>query len=322
MFNNLRTPDGYAPRKQPGVDSSNINDSNGLRSRYTNRNNSVNERQQPVNSHQRVVNGCPVNGYRDEVKHNGHSNLTNGHPTFINGHALSSNRHSPVNRHEATITKQSNVKEHLRVNGHVAKHNGQSDYSNRYRNILNGCQNGLYINKMVANGWVSQRDDSSKQIGVNGLKSGSNDRVKGVAVAKENGNLEKNRQCVVDGKNGVNRLVVSQTAVNGRLGVKKEQGKDAFGIPADLRQLLKPTVIQKRPEIIKVDYDPEDINGPYNFRQLLRPAEYLPTESLRKRKGGLACNEVQASKDKVPEKHVKRRAPLAPNQNKLVNVKK
>lgn len=27
----------------------------------------------------------------------------------------------------------------------------------------------------------------------------------------------------------------------------------------------------------------EDINGPYDFRQLLRPTEHPPTESLRKR---------------------------------------
>ncbi|XP_076174415.1 myosin-IIIb isoform X2 [Ptiloglossa arizonensis] len=311
--NNLRSSEGYPNRKQPGVNPSNINDSNGLRSRYTNRTNGVNEQQQPANGHQRNVNGCSVNGHQNAF--NGHSNFANGHPNIVNGHI--SNSHGPSNGHETPINGHSNsVNEHSVVNGHVAKVNG-------HRNIANGCQNGLYINKMVANGFVGQRDDSSKQSGFgNGLKNNSNDRTKGTGPSKENGVTEKNRQIGVDGKNGINRTVVGQNAVGGRVGVRKELGKDTFGIPGDLRQLLRPTVVQKRQEIIKVDYDPEDINGPYNFRQFLRPAEYLPTESLRKRKGGLASNGVAVSKDRIPEKHVKRRAPLAPNQNKLVNVKK
>lgn len=313
MPNNLRSSEGYPNRKQPGVNPSNINDSNGLRSRYTNRTNGVNEQQQPANGHQRNVNGCSVNGHQNAF--NGHSNFANGHPNIVNGHI--SNSHGPSNGHETPINGHSNsVNEHSVVNGHVAKVNG-------HRNIANGCQNGLYINKMVANGFVGQRDDSSKQSGFgNGLKNNSNDRTKGTGPSKENGVTEKNRQIGVDGKNGINRTVVGQNAVGGRVGVRKELGKDTFGIPGDLRQLLRPTVVQKRQEIIKVDYDPEDINGPYNFRQFLRPAEYLPTESLRKRKGGLASNGVAVSKDRIPEKHVKRRAPLAPNQNKLVNVKK
>ncbi|XP_015595858.1 myosin-IIIb isoform X2 [Cephus cinctus] len=90
---------------------------------------------------------------------------------------------------------------------------------------------------------------------------------------------------------------------------------------SDLRYLLRPTITQNRRESVKVEYDIEDINGPYNFRQLLRPAEYLPTESLRKRKGGIACNGIQLPKDKLSEKHVKRRAPLAPNLNQVL-VKK
>lgn len=100
--------------------------------------------------------------------------------------------------------------------------------------------------------------------------------------------------------------------------------EDSINIAANLRQLLRPTVTEKRQqeESAKVEYDAEDINGPYNFRQLLRPTGYLPTESLRKRKGGLVSNGVPLPKDKVPEKHVKRRAPLAPSQNKLANGKK
>ncbi|XP_076621103.1 myosin-IIIb isoform X1 [Colletes latitarsis] len=309
--NKLRSSEGYPHRKQPGVNSSNINNTNGLRSRYVDRHNGVNEHQQPINSHQRNVNGSSVNGNQNAL--NGHSSFTNGHTTFINGHT--NNSHSPLNGHETPINGHINsVNEHSSPISHVTKVNG-------HRNIVTGCQNGLYINRMVANGLANQSDLNKQSGFASGVKNNLNDR-KGTKLAKENSDVEKNRQIRVDSKNGINRSVAGQNAVGGRVGMRKELGKDTFGIPGDLRQLLRPTVVQKRQEIIKVDYDPEDINGPYNFRQLLRPAEYLPTESLRKRKGGLACNGVPVSKDKIPEKHVKRRAPLAPNQNKLVNVKK
>ncbi|XP_043501353.1 uncharacterized protein LOC122523573 [Polistes fuscatus] len=137
-----------------------------------------------------------------------------------------------------------------------------------------------------------------------------------------NNNNNNNNQA----KNGgLDRFVVNQNAMNGKILLRKDLWKNGFGVPVDVRHLLRPTVVEKRQENRRVEYDAEDINGPYNFRQLLRPAEYLPTESLRKRKGGgMACNNVAAiSKDKLPEKHVKRKAPLAPDQNKIVvNVKK
>ncbi|XP_053973288.1 myosin-IIIb-like isoform X2 [Hylaeus volcanicus] len=310
--NNLRSSEPHPHRKQSGVNSSNINDSIGLRSKYANRPNGMNEHQQSINGHQRNVNGCSANGHQNLS--NGHSSFANGHPTFVNGHT--NHNHTALNRHEAQTNDHS-------AKGDVAKVNGHQPYSNGHRNIINGCQNGLFVNKMVANGFTSQREDSSGQSGFNnGVKNNFNDRMKIIEPAKENSDFEKGRRNGVDCKNGINRTVANQNAVSGRVCVRKELGKDTFGTPADLRQLLRPTIIQKRQEIIKVDYDPEDINGPYNFRQLLRPAEYLPTESLRKRKGGLACNGAPASKDKIPEKHVKRRAPLAPNQNKLVNMKK
>lgn len=65
----------------------------------------------------------------------------------------------------------------------------------------------------------------------------------------------------------------------------------------------------------------EDLNGPYNFRKLLRPAEYLPTESLRKRKGGYACQSAVPDK-KPPHKPLKRRAPPVPLQNRIVSTRK
>lgn len=133
---------------------------------------------------------------------------------------------------------------------------------------------------------------------------------------KQNSYPMKNHQNNVDHKNGINRLA------NGKAANQGQGQNETFNIATNLRQLLRPTVIEKRQENVKVEYDTEDINGPYNFRQLLRPTEYLPTESLRKRKGGIVSNEIPLPKDKIPEKHVKRRAPLAPTQNKLGNAKK
>ncbi|XP_017794743.1 PREDICTED: myosin-IIIb-like isoform X2 [Habropoda laboriosa] len=314
-INNLRSPQVYPHRRQFPVTSSNLNNSNGLRSRYIDRYNGVNERQQHFVGQQRVVNGHAVTGHQNAL--NGGSNFTNGHPTFANGHALLNSPYSSVSEREAAINDRSNA-----VNEHSSSQNvnlptGHLSSGNRYRNVVTGCQNGLFVNKMVV------KDDLVKPSRLNNaLKNRVMDRLKEIRPTKENENFGKHRQTAGDGKIRNDRLVNSQNAINGRLGVKKEIGKDTFGIPTDLRQVLKPTVVQKRHEIFKVDYDPEDINGPYNFRQLLRPAEYLPTESLRKRKGSLACNGVSASKDKVPERHVKRRAPLAPNQNKHVNGKK
>lgn len=137
---------------------------------------------------------------------------------------------------------------------------------------------------------------------------------------KQNAQSSRNYRNNVDHKNGINRLTNGERSVNREM-LRKE---DSINIAANLRQLLRPTVTEKRQqeESAKVEYDAEDINGPYNFRQLLRPTGYLPTESLRKRKGGLVSNGVPLPKDKVPEKHVKRRAPLAPSQNKLANGKK
>ncbi|XP_017761248.1 PREDICTED: myosin-IIIb-like isoform X2 [Eufriesea mexicana] len=313
LRNDLRSSEGYPHRKQPAVDSSNLNHSNGLRFRYINRHASVNERQQPLAGQQRIANGHPV--HQNAFK--GSSNFANGQLAFVNGHVPSNNNYSSANGHEITIKGHANsVNEHS-SDHNAAKFNGRALCSNGYRNIISGCQDGLFINKMVMG------DDLVKPSRLsNGAKKSQNGRVKEIQPTKENDNLKKHVQAGVDNKKGIERLINCQNVINGRLCARKELGKDTFGIPVNLRQILKPTVVQKRQEILKVDYDPEDINGPYNFRQLLRPAEYLPTESLRKRKGGLACNGVSASKDKVPEKHVKRRAPLAPNQNKFVNMKK
>ncbi|XP_076293572.1 myosin-IIIb isoform X2 [Lasioglossum baleicum] len=313
-INIVRSSEGKQ-RKQPGVNSSNINNPHGLRSKYIDRRNEINERQQPANGHARIGNGSPAKAHQNGV--NGHSSYANGHPNFVNRY------HSSANGHETLINGHSNsVNEHPPLNGHVSKANVHPSYMNGYRNILNGCQNGLFINKMVANQFDSPKQEPKRQpVLSNGFRNNLND-CKCVGVPNQNGDSEKKRPVEADGKNVMNRRFIDHDAVNGRLGAKKDLGKDTFGIPVDLRQLLRPTVVQKRPEVMKVDYDPEDLNGPYNFRQLLRPAEYLPTESLRKRKGGQASNGVPVSKDKVPEKHVKRRAPLAPNQNKLVNANK
>ncbi|KAI4486879.1 hypothetical protein M0802_012249 [Mischocyttarus mexicanus] len=234
--------------------------------------------------------------------------------------------------------------------------------ANRRHNIINGYSNGLlHWQGFGNNGKIDQRKGLNALKITNGLKSNINDRqiLYRVSETKQNGfigkkiNREKegnnNNNNIINNnnnknhknmnninnnnnnnnnqvKNGLDRFVVNQNAMNGRILFRKDLWKNGFGVQVDVRHLLRPTVVEKRQENRLVEYDAEDINGPYNFRQLLRPAEYLPTESLRKRKGGagIACNNVAAiSKDKLPEKHVKRKAPLAPDQNKIVvNVKK
>lgn len=137
--------------------------------------------------------------------------------------------------------------------------------------------------------------------------------------------------------------VLNRNAVNVKLAIgnnrrddnNNNNNKNYCELAVDLSKHLRlrsPTTTddddrRRHHEISKVDLDAEDINGPYNFRKLLRPAEYLPTESLRKRKcGQLLRNNNNNNnnllplpiKDKIVElkNNVKRRAPLAPNQKK------
>lgn len=205
------------------------------------------------------------------------------------------------------------------------------------QNLINGYHNSVNEHQISVNGYSSRQTPHKTNNGVatspvnissalqseltNGLTTTNSgaEKTSDRSSPKQNGYLIGNHQINVDHKNGINRL---SDASEKPMDHKQLQKEDTFNIAANLRQLLRPTVIEKRQEVNKVEYDAEDINGPYNFRQLLRPTGYLPTESLRKRKGGLVSNRVPLPKDKVPEKHVKRRAPLAPAQNKLVNGKK
>jgi hypothetical protein len=64
-----------------------------------------------------------------------------------------------------------------------------------------------------------------------------------------------------------------------------------FILASELRHLLRSNTHSPETPIKDSGEDDQtdaDLNGPYNFRQLLRPTEHLPTESLRKRKGILA----------------------------------
>ncbi|XP_012256582.2 myosin-IIIb-like isoform X3 [Athalia rosae] len=134
------------------------------------------------------------------------------------------------------------------------------------------------------------------------------------------GNGQKSRQItgqhvIVQG-NGLHREQKSAVPV--------PRGKIPYDSSPEMRGLLRPTNVQVRVAATKNDYHAEDTSGPYNFRQLLRPAEYLPTESLRKRKGGLSSvNPLYIHQQPaLAEKNVKRRAPLAPNMNqRSANVK-
>ncbi|XP_031788630.1 myosin-IIIb isoform X2 [Nasonia vitripennis] len=152
----------------------------------------------------------------------------------------------------------------------------------------------------------------------NSNHNNNNNKINNNKINNNNGFPEKNRQ----------KPVVARNLVNSRPTLAVKSINETMGITPDLRKLLRPTVTKinedkRKPSPVQQQQQPhdgEDINGPYNFRKLLRPAEYLPTESLRKRKGGLACNGAPIAKDKVPGKHVKRRAPLAPNVNGKIVV--
>lgn len=197
--------------------------------------------------------------------------------------------------------------------------NSHHNFVNERHTPINGCNNNYQHPCKINNGNVvtSQIKIMNTEQLTNGLSSqNKSEKPSDRSDHKRNGYPMKNHQNNVDRKNGINRLA------NGKSTDQEQLQKDNFNTAANLRQLLRPTVVEKRQESSKVEYDAEDINGPYNFRQLLRPTGYLPTESLRKRKGGLVSNGVPLPKDKVPEKHVKRRAPLAPTQNRLVNGKK
>lgn len=128
-------------------------------------------------------------------------------------------------------------------------------------------------------------------------------------------------------ENGKHRPVVGHNIMNGnnaynRASIPVSGGKYPFESSPELRYLLRPNMDIDRPRVVPRSNDhSEDMSGPYNFRQLLRPAEYLPTESLRKRKGGISANGLLIPRQILPEKHVKRRAPLAPNNLRSANVK-
>ncbi|XP_032682960.1 myosin-IIIb-like isoform X2 [Odontomachus brunneus] len=208
----------------------------------------------------------------------------------FNGHNLVNGHHNPINEY------------HMPVNGYNIR---QTPHKTNNRIVKSQVNISSTVHTELTNGSITTNNGSEK--------------TSGRSSPKPNGYLIKNHQNNVYHKNGINRL----SDANDKPAEHKQlQKEDTFNIAANLRQLLRPTVIEKRQEISKVEYDAEDINGPYNFRQLLRPTGYLPTESLRKRKGELVSNRVPLPKDKVPEKHVKRRAPLAPTQNKMVNGKK
>lgn len=200
------------------------------------------------------------------------------------------------------------------VNGH---HNSVNEYHTSMNDTSINNQTSCKINNGVAKSQIKILNTEQFEVN-NGLINKKSEKTSDRSNHKQNGYSMKSHQNNVDHKNGINRLANGKATNQGQLTIQN----DTFNIPTNLRQLLRPTVIEKRQERAKTEYDTEDINGPYNFRQLLRPTEYLPTESLRKRKGGIVSNEVPLPKDKILEKHVKRRAPLAPTQNKLGNAKK
>lgn len=222
-------------------------------------------------------------------------------------HDPSSLRHTIDDQYNAINERQNIFNEQNLVNDH---HNYVKD--------CHASINGTSINNhktlsKINNGFARNQVKNTEQLDLNNdLVNNKSEKTSDRSNHKQNGHPIKNHQSNVDHKNGINRLANENVS-------DQEQLQN---MATNLRQLLRPTVIEKPQERVKTEYDTEDINGPYNFRQLLRPTEYLPTESLRKRKGGIVSNGVPLPKEKIPEKHVKRRAPLAPTQNKLTNAKK
>ncbi|XP_049784574.1 myosin-IIIb-like [Schistocerca cancellata] len=90
---------------------------------------------------------------------------------------------------------------------------------------------------------------------------------------------------------------------------------------SDVHHLLRQT--SQSPEsptgVSLTDPCDNEINGPYNFRQLLRPTEHAPTESLRKRKGVLG-NEVM--KDNIINPRVSNHLQDSPTKRRAKPVPK
>ena len=148
----MRFPERYQHRgQQSTVDPSNTNHTNGLRFKRIDIRNFVNERQQwqayngrqqpqqQQQQQQRAANG-------HQIPSKGGPNFTNGQAAFVNGHVPLNNHHgSAMNGHEATINGHPTT-----VNEHPSANNAaKGPPTNGYRNIITGCQNGLFINKMV-----------------------------------------------------------------------------------------------------------------------------------------------------------------------------
>ncbi|PSN47190.1 hypothetical protein C0J52_07874 [Blattella germanica] len=100
-----------------------------------------------------------------------------------------------------------------------------------------------------------------------------------------------------------------------------------FSPASDLRRLLRST--SESPEgtnkVMVADQGESDLNGPYNFRQLLRPTAHPPTESLRKRKG-VVVGGVDGGRQNIMNKNAKPPSPVGDSpikrRAKPVNARK
>lgn len=212
------------------------------------------------------------------------------------------NRHNAINRQRNSFNRENSGNEQhtaVRSNKYTDQflHKIKNGVAKSEETIVKDLQFRLTTN-------LDYNDNLKKTFGHSSPKQYSNHPI-------------KNHQNKINCKNNISQFANA----NGESVEKKHLPNDMeFHIAANLRQLLRPTVIEKQLHSIKkIEYDAENVNGPYNFRHLLRPTGYLPTESLRKRKGELVSNGVPLPKDKIPEKHIKRKAPLPPNQHKLPN---
>ncbi|XP_015177355.1 PREDICTED: myosin-IIIb-like isoform X2 [Polistes dominula] len=284
--NNVRTGTCNANGRPFAVDSSRFNDSNGVQTRII-----VNDKiYGDANKRANFINGYCSNGLLQHLQVIGNNGRKIDQRKGLNALKITNGLKSNINDRQILYR----VSETKQQNGFIGKKNNREKEGNNNNNINNNNNNNNNNNKNHKN--------------MNNINNNNN-----------NNNNNQTKNGVID-----HRFVVNQNAMNGKILLRKDLWKNGFGVvPVDVRHLLRPTVVEKRQDNNhRVEYDTEDINGPYNFRQLLRPAEYLPTESLRKRKGGgiVSNNVTVISKDKqVLDKHVKRKAPLAaPDQNKIV----
>ncbi|XP_014227640.1 myosin-IIIb-like isoform X2 [Trichogramma pretiosum] len=221
----------------------------------------------------------------------------NSYARAING--IVNNQHQQTQRAEQLQNPNDNFTNKNNINRNNNKNDNDNNNNNSINNNISRQSKPIITDKMNSQEFNDNIAYSDKISNINNRNN----------LKHSNMNSSNFHHKPVTPRNLVNvRANIAIKSINDRM----------VGITPDLRKFLRPTITKinqeekRKVNAIQVQQDSEDINGPYNFRKLLRPARYLPTESLRKRKG--ASDGLPVVKDKlVAGKPIKRRAPLAPN---------